>query len=176
MGDIESLYTLTGDYLKLYEMADDPDIDADAWFDTMEGIEGAIEDKAVNYYYMIKNFEADRDAFKAKAAKFKEEAERLETHAKTFDTHIKGLKSRLANAMVATGKTKFKNEEAGLTFWTQDTASVKLAEDLDTTKVPVDYLTFKDPDVDKRKVLADLKAGKTFDFAELVTTTGVRYR
>lgn len=48
-----TLFELVGDYLRLYEMADDPDIDPQAFADTMEGIEGAIEDKADGYACVI---------------------------------------------------------------------------------------------------------------------------
>ena len=44
-----SIYELTEDYMNLLAMAEDPDIDEQAFMDTLEGIEGALEDKADGY-------------------------------------------------------------------------------------------------------------------------------
>ena len=38
-----TLYELTNDYMELLQMAEDPDIDEQAFMDTLESIEGALE-------------------------------------------------------------------------------------------------------------------------------------
>ena len=38
-----TLYNLTNDYMNLLELAEDPDIDEQAFMDTLEGIGGALE-------------------------------------------------------------------------------------------------------------------------------------
>ena len=70
-----SLFDLTGDWLSLYEMADDPDMDADAFFDTMEGIEGAIEDKADKYAFICTRLAGEAELCKKQATAFKAKAE-----------------------------------------------------------------------------------------------------
>lgn len=174
---MSSLFELVGDYQKLYEMADEPEMEdnAEAWFDTMESIEGEIEDKAVNYYHVIKNIEADVDVVKVKAQAFKAEYDRLMAIAAAKESSIKRIKQNLTNAMVKTGKTKFKNDD--ISFWTQTTKSVEISPTVDVNKdVSTDYLRFKNPEIDKKLVFEDLKAGKKLGFAKLVENTGVRFR
>jgi len=59
------LYELTGEWLSLMEMADDPELDEQAFQDTTEALEGDIDEKVENICKMIKNMEADADALKA---------------------------------------------------------------------------------------------------------------
>ncbi len=172
-----SLFEMVGDYQRLYEMADDPEMEenADTWFNTMEGIEGEIEDKAVNYFHVIKNLEADNEETKARAAAFKAEYDRLMSVVSTKENAIKRIKKGLTDAMLVTGKTKFKNDD--ITFYTQTTKSVEISPTVDVNKdVPTDYLRFKNPEIDKKQVLKDLKEGKELKFAKLVENTGVRFR
>ena len=44
--DNTTLFDLTGNLLRLYEMMDDPDIEPDVLIDTMEAVEGEFEAKA----------------------------------------------------------------------------------------------------------------------------------
>jgi len=60
-----TLYELTGDYLSLLEMADDPETDPQAFADTLEGIDGALEDKAEGYAKVIKQLDSDVAGLKA---------------------------------------------------------------------------------------------------------------
>lgn len=59
-----TLFSLTGDFLRLYDMADDPDTDPQAFFDTMEAIEGEIEDKADGCACVIAKLIGDAKAIK----------------------------------------------------------------------------------------------------------------
>lgn len=56
---MNSLYSLTGEFLELLEMAGDPEVDGECLKDTMEAIGGEIEDKAENYAKIIKTLEAN---------------------------------------------------------------------------------------------------------------------
>ena len=78
----------------------DENVDEKALLDTLESIEGDIEDKADGYAKIIKEMEAQSKARK-------EEAKRLTESAQTMDNRIKMLKSNLFNCMKITGKTKF---------------------------------------------------------------------
>ena len=158
-----SLFDLTGDWLRLYEMADD-DIDADAFFDTMEGIEGAIEDKANGYVSVIKRLENDIDFLKAQKNAFTEKI-------KAKENSIKRMKDNLYESMRATGKLKFKTSY--WSFYTATTQSVQL----DTDKVPERFLRYKDPEVDKAAIKEALKNGENLTgIAHLEDTEGVRFR
>ena len=54
-----SLYELTEQYLALMELAYDPDVDDQTFFDTLEGLNGEIEDKADGYAKIITKMNAD---------------------------------------------------------------------------------------------------------------------
>ena len=97
---MSNLYQLTNDYETVLNMLYDEDADEEMILDTLESIEGEIEDKADNYAKIIKELEAKQNARK-------EEAKRLTESAKVFENRVKALKSNLFNSMKATGKTKF---------------------------------------------------------------------
>ena len=97
---MSNLYQLTNDYETVLNMLYDEDADEQMILDTLESIEGEIEDKANNYAKIIKELEAKQNARK-------EEAKRLTESAKVFENRVKALKSNLFNSMKATGKTKF---------------------------------------------------------------------
>jgi hypothetical protein len=97
---MSNLYKLTNDYETVLNMLYDEDADEQMILDTLEAIEGEIEDKANNYAKIIKELEAKQNSRK-------EEAKRLTESAKVFENRVKALKSNLFNSMKATGKTKF---------------------------------------------------------------------
>lgn len=100
---MSNLYKLTNDYETVLNMIYDEDVDEEMILDTLEAIEGEIEDKADGYAKIIKELEAKRDARKA-------EAKRLTDSAKGFENRINTLKQNLFNSMKQTGKTKFATE------------------------------------------------------------------
>ena len=95
-----NLYELTNNYETVLNMLYDEDIDEQMKLDTLESIEGEIEDKADGYAKIIKELEA-----RAKARE--EEAKRLTNSKKILENRINYLKQNLFNAMKQTGKTKF---------------------------------------------------------------------
>ena len=98
-----SLYSLTADWQTLYNMMGDEDAEenADLIFDTIEGIEGEIEQKADGYAKVIAQITADMEAKE-------KEIDRLLSSFKRDERNIKRLKDSLMGAMKVTGKTKFK--------------------------------------------------------------------
>ena len=97
---MSNLYELTNNYETVLNMLYDEDVDEQMILDTLESIEGEIEDKADNYAKIIKELEAKKNARK-------EEAKRLTESAKVFENRANTLKQNLFNAMKQTGKTKF---------------------------------------------------------------------
>jgi hypothetical protein len=93
------LYELTGEWLSLMEMADDPELDEQAFQDTTEALEGDIDEKVENICKMIKNMEADADALKA-------EEKRLAARRKTLEGRIAFFKKYIYECMKAMGKVE----------------------------------------------------------------------
>ena len=160
-----TLYELTEDYMNLLELAEDPDIDEQAFTDTLEGIDGALEDKAEGYAKVIRTLESDAAACDA-------EAKRLKTKKQVIDNNIKRMKQALQMAMEATGKTKFKTPLFSFNIQ-KNGYSVSI---LDESKIPDKYLIPQEPQVDKRAIVADLKGGEQYSWAELVQTKSLRIR
>lgn len=100
---MSSLYLLNQDYQKVLNMLYQDDIDEQMILDTLESIEGEIEDKADNYAYIIAEILNDANACKS-------EKDRLEKRQKSLENKAKNLKNFLAGIMKDTGKTNFKTQ------------------------------------------------------------------
>ena len=152
---MSNLYELNQNYEKVLNMLYDEDIDEQMVFDTLESIEGEIEDKADGYAKIIKELEAKRDARKV-------EAKRLTENAKVFDNRVNTLKQNLFNTMKSTGKTKFATNLFSFNI-AKNGGKQTLTIDGD---VPKEYTkTIIENDTDK--IRADLEAGKELPFAHL---------
>ena len=166
MADKKStLYELTGEWLELYDMADDSDIDADTWFDTMEAVEGELEDNADGYAKVIAQLNADTLAIKG-------EEERLYNRRKTIENRIKYMKDRLQQMMELTGKTKFKTPL--FSFGIQKNIPSVVIDD--EAKVPKRFWIEQDPKLDKVAIKELLKGGITCDYAHLEQSQSLRIR
>lgn len=163
-----NIYELTQDYLRLLEMAEDPELDPEVIADTFEGIEGELEIKAENYAKVMKNLEGDIAALKA-------EEERLAKKRKAIENNIKRMKGTLQEAMELTGKTKFKTEL--FSFGIQKNAPSVVIDAADIRDIPEDYLKFKEPEVDKTAIKNAINAGVNFEgLAHLEVSQSLRIR
>lgn len=152
---MSNLYQLTNNYETVLNMIYDEDVDEEMILDTLEAIEGEIEDKADGYAKIIKELEAKRDARKA-------EAKRLTDSAKGFENRINVLKQNLFNSMKQTGKTKFATE---LFSFNIAKNGGKQALTIDG-EVPVEYTkTIIENDTDK--IRQALEEGQELPFAHL---------
>lgn len=160
-----TLYDLTGEWLELYMMADDPDMDPEVWFDTIEGIEGEIEVKADGYAKVISQLGADAAAIKA-------EEDRLYARRKAIENSVSRMKDRLQNMMEITGKTKFKT--ALYSFGIQKNPASVVIDD--ESKIPEMFWIQQDPKLDKAAIKAMLKDGAQLDYAHLEQSESLRIR
>ena len=152
---MSNLYELKSNYEEVLNMLYQDDIDEQMVLDTLESIEGEIEDKADNYAKIIKELEAKQNARK-------EEAKRLTESAKVFENRVKTLKSNLFNAMKETGKTKFATNLFSFSI-AKNGGKQALTIDSD---VPEEYTkTVIENDTDK--IRQALEEGKKLSFAHL---------
>lgn len=154
-GNMSSLYQLNEDYKTVLNMLYDEDIDEQMILDTLEGIEGEIEDKADAYAKIIKELEA-----KQKAGK--EEAKRLSERSKMFDIRIKRLKQNLLETMKTVGKTKFATDLFSFNI-VGNGGRQALTIDGD---VPEEY-TRSVIEADTEKIRQALESGEELSFAHL---------
>lgn len=152
---MSSLYKLTNDYDEVLHMLDDPDIDEQAIIDTCDAIEGAIEDKADSYAFIITGINADVDAIKTEQA-------RLSARRRALENRVTLLKRILEDAMRVTGRTKFKT--ALHSFGIQKNGG-KAPIDI-YGKVPDEYIRIiKEPNTELIREV--LESGESLDFAIL---------
>lgn len=156
---MSSLYELKSEYLQLKEMLEDDSIDEQVILDTMEGIDYEIEIKADNYAKIIKELEGEAETIK-------KEISRLDDKYSRIKDNVKRLKDNLKQAMIETGKTKFKTDL--FSFGIQKNGGkVPLIID-DDTIIPPEYReTHEIILVDSDKVREALENGEKLDFAHL---------
>jgi hypothetical protein len=93
------LYELSKAFNEVISMVDDDTVSMEALEDTLQSIEGEIEDKAENCAKFVRNMEGDVKAIDAEIA-------RLTKRKKTVNNKIEGIKNYVMEQMVYVGKDK----------------------------------------------------------------------
>lgn len=152
------LYELTEQWDVVFNMMEDGETDEQVIFDTLESIEGEIEDKADNYAKIIRNLQANADALKA-------EEERLYRRRKSAENHIQKLKDTLQANLEFIGKTKFKTDLFSFSVSKNGGKQpLSITENLD--EIPGKYLIPQPPKVNNDAVRELLK-NKEVEWAHL---------
>ena len=138
---------MTGTYAELLTVMEQEE-DSDAYIDTLEGIQDAINVKAENIVKWMKNLEAESNAFK-------EESKRLADKAKAIENKRIRLKDYLESCMKNSNVEKLK---AGL-FSLNMQNNPPSVEIEDENKVPQQYRVPQPDKIDKKAMLDDLKKG-----------------
>ena len=152
-----TLYNLTGQYLALAELADDPEMPEDALADSLEGITGDIEVKAQSLLQVVAGMEGDTGAIDR-------EIERLKGRKKIIQNRADRLRQYLFDNMVITGINKISCPLFQITL--AKARPMVMVTDVDlipekfikttTTKTPI-----------KKEILTVLKAGEDVAGCEL---------
>ena len=194
----ETLYSLTGDFIELFDKFDeidnfDPDTDENgnpidsegniigdvaalkeamltAWFDTLDGIEEAFEDKAVNVAIIIKSLRAEAEQLKAEKLRLAKRQTQKERAAERLEQY-------LLNSMQAIGRDKIDKPQAVIrvkknpesTVIDNEKSFIEWAEANGYT----DLLKYKDPDVKKKEVKDLLKRNVELPFVHLERKTKI---
>lgn len=139
-----TLYELQGAYAKIQQMIEDG---AEDLQDTLESIEGALEEKLESYAMVIRNIESDVEGLKA-------EEKRLAERRKTMESGIKRMKENMQYAMSSTGEKKIKGEK--FTFTVQkNPPSLNI---VDEKVIPTEFITVETVrNIDKKALLARAK-------------------
>ena len=93
------LYELTGQYIGLSRLIDDGEMDAEALQDTLDGLEGELEQKAEGLLSYVANIGSDVAAVDA-------EIKRLQARKKTMTNQQQWLREYLKTNMAAAGIKK----------------------------------------------------------------------
>lgn len=162
-----TLYDLTDEYMRLLELAEDSDIEDEIIIDTMDALTGEIECKFEGYGKILSQMNND-------ISSLKEEEKRISERRKSIENRVSKIKEHLMHSMNAMGTHKIKTT---LFSFNIQRNPVSVMVDVPWTKLPEDYLKYKDPEIDKKRILADLKAGKDLEgIAHIVQTESLRIR
>ncbi len=129
---MSSLYELKDEYLQLLNMLEDPEIEDQVVFDTLEGIDYELEIKAENYAKIIRELEGTVEVIKA-------EQKRLADKKAKLESNVKKLKDNLQEAMLATGKTKFKTDLFSFSIQ-KNGGALPVVVDVETSELPDDLV------------------------------------
>lgn len=163
-----TLYEITEDFRRLYEMADECDLAPEDITDTLESLQYELEEKADSYAIIMRQLEGDM-------ALLKTEIDRLSGRKKTIENNIKRMKQGLETAMRAANKPKIKTKL--FSFGIQKNPPSVVMDEQYIENIPDEYLIPQDPKIDKKKIKDDLKAGVNLEgLAHLEQTEGLRIR
>ena len=167
------LYEITENYRQLFETFDDcdelSDEEVQAYFDTLEAIEGEFDIKAENIACFIKELNGEVDLLTA-------EINSLKARKSSNDKLIDRLKDMLVDNMQAVGIKKIDRPMAKLSLRNnaQSVAFEKESSFIEWAKANnCDFLRFKEPEISKTAVKQALQNGEEIPGAELVRTVSV---
>jgi len=160
-----TLYELTGDYKQLLDMMEDPDISEDAILNTLEFVDGEIEDKLDGYGKVIRSIELN-------AENKRKEAERLAERYKAEENKVKLLKKRIEDAMLVMGRPKIKT-----LLFSYNIQNNAPSLDIATEQfIPEGYYIKQEPKLDKRSLLEAVKNGLVVEGVSIRRTASLRMR
>ena len=148
-----NLYEINGKIAQLSEMLSEGEIDEEIYNDTLENLGGAVAVEEV--IKAIKNKQGEAELFEAEADKFTEKKKKAE---KAVDS----LKKMLLTYLNNTGKKKEQT-----TLFTVSKGCSKSANITDESLIPAEYLIEQPAKIDKKSILAALKAGESIQGAEI---------
>ncbi len=154
-----TLYDLTGQFLELQEMlGDEGEPDAVCLQDTLEAIEGAIDKKAESIVYVMKNLSAPITAIDDEIRRLKAKKEVIQNGVNRLKDYIQRNMEEMRVDKIETDliKIRLQNSPPSCVI---TAAAVFVPEEYKITEIVVT--------VDKKKAIADMKAGKEIAFMEL---------
>lgn len=159
-----TLYELTEEVYRLYEFAEDPDIDEEVFRDTLEALQGDIEVKSDAYGKVIRQLDADKKALDA-------EIERLTARKTTIENRKKAMNEALYQAFKALDTQKLKTDL--FTFYIQKNPVSVVIDDPEG--VPDEFYKVK-KEVSKTSIKEAIEAGQELSFAHLEQSESIRMR
>jgi len=145
-----TLYDMAGRYMALADLADDPNMPEDALTDTLDGIEGEIQDKAQALLQVVSNLTGDTDAIDA-------EVKRLQVRKKLIQNRADRLRQYLHDNMVITGINKIECPLFNITL----SKARPMVVIKDASEIPLKFTVSKTTTAPvKKDILAALKAGE----------------
>lgn len=155
---MSSIYELTDQWKEVEGMLYDGETDEQIILDTLESIDGEIEQKADNYAKLIKNMLSDAEILSA-------EEDRIRRRRQSIENRAKRLKETLQANLEYIGKTKFKTVLFSFSVANNGGRQpFSITDNLD--EIPGKYLIPQDPKVNMDAV-RELLQEKEVEWAHL---------
>ena len=163
-----SLYQISSIYLEAMDILTDPEMElpAEAITDTLEGLGGEMEEKAINVAKFMRNIEATANAIKEAETAMAKRRKALENRASWMKDYLKG-------SMEHTGITKIECPYFKLSIQKNPAAVNIINEDTIPDKFKEQVITWK---VDKTAIKKAIQSGKTIPGAKLLNGTRLAIR
>ena len=155
-----TLYELKEMYLNLMDL----DLEGEELGKALENIDDEIEVKAENYAGVIKNLEAEVEAYK-------KEIDRMADRKRALENRIKFLKKNLEETMIELDKKKFKTNLFSFNIQ-RNAPGIKI---LDADKIPEEFVDYEKI-IKKNELKKAIKEGLETDAAILVESESLRIR
>lgn len=155
-----TLYELKEMYLNLMDL----DLEGEELGKALENIDDEIEVKAENYAGVIKNLEAEAEAYK-------KEIDRMTDRERALKNRIKYLKKNLEETMIHLDKKKFKTNLFSFNIQ-RNAPGIKI---LDADKIPEEFVEYEKR-VKKNDLKKAIKEGLETEAAVLVESESLRIR
>ena len=168
-----NIYELTGEFLKFSDIASSGELteeQSEMLTEALENLKEDIEYKLEGYCKVRANFKADIEAIKA-------EKKRLDEKQKALENRVKAMEEAMKTAILAVKPDEPKFKTPLFTVYVQNNPESVVMDEQYIENVPAEYLRFAEPEIDRKKLLADLKAGKDLEgIAHIEQTKGLRIK
>lgn len=163
-----TLYELSQDYRQALCELTDPELDlpTEVITDTLEGLQGSLEDKAINIAKFFRNLEAVTDAIK-------QAEERMAKRRKTIEARVAWLKDYLKQNMEGCGIQTIESPWFVLSIQSNPWSVAISNEDAIPAKYKEKVVTIK---LDKLAIKRALEEGKRVPGASLIRGTRLAIR
>lgn len=159
-----NLFELTENYVKFFTEFENADEVTEEMQEMADNLNVEIEEKCDNYAKMIRNLEADVEAFKNQEKIFNEKR-------KSAENKVKWLKQNLQASMEQTGRKKVKTDLFSFNIQ-KNAPSLEIR---DENNIDDSYYVIERK-LNKRELLNDIKEGLIVDGVELKQSESLRIR
>ena len=159
-----NLFELTENYVKFFTMLEEADEITEELEEMANNLNIAIEEKSDNYVKMIKNLDADVEAYKNQEKQFNKKR-------KTAENKISWLKKSLQASMEQTGRKKVKTELFTISIQKNTPALDITSED----NIGDEYYKVERT-LNKKDLLKDIKEGLIIDGVGIKQSESLRIR
>lgn len=163
-----NLYELNAEFNQLWMLLEDEEVDEEMILGAFETATEDLTVKLENCCKYIKNIDAEIAGLKA-------EEERLYARRKAKENAVKRLKELMKLAMNTAGEKKLPC--GTFTVSVQNNAPSVIMDEQCIENIPEDYLKYRDPEIDKKKLKDHLEKGIAPEgIAHLEVSSSVRIR